>query len=189
MAAQAVAGQKRSRASQQPFAGVGRSFRSENATNETVVEALDDLEMKAVFALPQTAGVNASWFSGHAVDTSRNRQFQVVATEEACDGCLCEEGDGKTHFKLVFKEKRPGHRGVARVQATGGDSLYFEPTDAAGCGFTWNQLITGDRAERILKSYFPRLYVETANLKKQGLDADVVVNIGTLTCKQLIITR
>ena len=173
-----------------PFAGVGRSFLSATA-GETprIVEALEAPSGPCVIALPQTGHVTESWFSGQFVDEATRRQFQVTATEEACDDCMCAPNNDYSHVRLRFRESATRSSAFARVSVTGGDFVRLEALDAAGCAFEPARLLSGDRAEAGLKSYFPRLVAERDAARAAGRDdADLLLVVGVLTCTQLLLT-
>ena len=166
-----------------PFAGVGRSFRSQtSAETVEIAEVLDELSGRAILALPRLGGPKSDWISGHFVDSAHARQFQIVGTEEACghSNCYCVE---ETHFRLVFTDPGRRLRAIARVQFDGGDVVHAETRDAAGCTFEADSLLSEAKAEPVLRRYFPRLVQE---LEDAGADLDVLINVGTMTCKQLL---
>ena len=62
----------------------------------------------------------------------------------------------------------------------GGNAITLRARDAAGATFTTETLLTDDAADEIVSRFFPKLFAKRK---------DLIVNLGTLTVKQLIFTK
>lgn len=161
----------------QPFAGVGRPFRSLHDDGGTVVEVVNGISGPALLALRE----DDSKFSGQFAykRNGTTNQLQIVAVEEPCNDCC--QCDGFGHCKLTFFDKTRSLKAVARTKRNGGNAVVLQPRDAARATFSPDTILCDDDAIKVIQRFFPKL--------AQKRRKDLIVNTGTLSIDQLIFTR